>query len=139
MRGFVLCGVLGTLAAPMSTLSLAQLPDCRTAPAGAIRIEAAHHTLVYRTVPARITVSAHFSLDVTVCAKAGVPPVQAIAVDALMPAHGHGMNYRPSVKSIGEQKFRVDGLMFHMPGRWQLIFDLRSGEATERIAHDVVL
>lgn len=56
-----------------------------------------------------------------------------------MPAHGHGMNYKATVKRVGEGAFRADGLMFHMPGRWQLIIDVRAGSTTERLAYDLVL
>ncbi len=43
--------------------------------------------------------------------------------------HKHGMNYRPSVKALGQGLYRAEGLMFHMPGRWELVFELRDGQA----------
>ena len=39
-----------------------------------------------------------------------------------MPAHQHGLNYAPEVSALGDGTFRVDGLLFHMPGLWELAF-----------------
>ena len=40
------------------------------------------------------------------------------------------MNYRPVVtaRPVGAS-YRADGLMFHMPGRWDLTFDVVAGAA----------
>lgn len=58
-----------------------------------------------------------FSLTVEICDPA---PVQGVIVDANMPAHKHGMNYRPDVVAIGDQQFQASGMLFHMPGQWEL-------------------
>lgn len=55
-----------------------------------------------------------------------------LAVDAAMPHHGHGMNMRPKVESIGPGRYRASGLLFHMDGRWELAFDLSMAGLTER-------
>jgi hypothetical protein len=36
-------------------------------------------------------------------------------------------------------RYRVEGLVLHMPGRWELSFDVRAGEESERLTHDIVL
>jgi len=56
-----------------------------------------------------------------------------------MPEHRHGMNYRPTVATSGEGRYRAEGLLFHMPGRWQLLFDVERGGRTERLAADILL
>jgi hypothetical protein len=61
----------------------------------------------------------HFALDVVVCARAGAALPVALRVDADMPAHRHGMNYRPTVRALGDGRYRADGLMLHMAGRWR--------------------
>jgi hypothetical protein len=63
----------------------------------------------------------------------------ALAVDATMPEHRHGMNYRPTVVARGTGIYRADGLMFHMPGRWDLLFDLVTPAGTERLTATVLL
>jgi cytochrome c peroxidase len=58
---------------------------------------------------------------VAACAKAGPAP-KTLKVDAHMPAHRHGMNYAPKVTALGPGRWRAEGLLFHMPGRWELVF-----------------
>jgi hypothetical protein len=49
------------------------------------------------------------------------------------------MNYRAVVVPRGNGRYVAEGLLFHMPGRWQLVFDVASGAGTERLVRDVVL
>jgi hypothetical protein len=60
-----------------------------------------------------------------------------LAVDAAMPQHGHGMNRVPHVEKMGAGRFHVDGLDFHMPGKWELYFDVARGARVERAQTDV--
>ena len=56
-----------------------------------------------------------------------------IRVDARMPAHGHGMNYTPTEKNLGPGHARFEGLVFHMPGHWEISFDIFSDGARKRL------
>lgn len=82
-----------------------------------------------------IEVSRHFELLVRVC------PVEAelLAVDATMPAHRHGMNYRPSLQPLGDGRWRVEGLLFHMRGAWELRLDLRVAGRTQALRQAIEL
>lgn len=62
-----------------------------------------------------------------------------LSVDAAMPHHGHGMNVRPKVEALGGGRFRVTGLLFHMPGRWELMFDRTRNGLLERAQTTVQL
>jgi hypothetical protein len=106
--------------------------------AGASRIETSTLVLAYRPVPAPIAVGRHFAVDAAVCAKRGPLP-HALRVDAQMPAHRHGMNYRAKVIPQGPGRWRAEGLMFHMPGQWQFVFDVEAGERRERLTADVAV
>ena len=94
--------------------------------------------LVYKTVPAVPVVGRHFALEIALCptASAAAPATPrgnapaTLSVDAHMPEHRHGMNYRPSVSRRGPGLYRAQGLMFHMPGRWELVFELRDAAGT---------
>jgi hypothetical protein len=97
------------------------------------RAESSRYVVAWRADPAPIVVSRHFALDVVVCGKAGAPPARTLRVDATMPAHRHGMNYRPTVAPAGAGRFRVEGLMFHMPGAWEFAFDVANDEGSERL------
>ena len=62
---------------------------------------------------------------------AGGAPVDDVElhVHAWMPAHRHGMVRNPVATSIGDGGYEVRGMLFHMPGHWQLFFDvIRDGE-----------
>ena len=85
----------------------------------------------------RIPMARHFALDVQLCDKDGVSVAQLTKADASMPAHKHGMNYRPTIKPLGNGRFRVDGMMFHMAGQWQLAFEVQAGKEIIRLTHDV--
>lgn len=63
-----------------------------------------------------------FSMIVQLC------PADAslLRVDASMPEHRHGMNYKTSLHALGDGRWRVDGLLWHMAGRWELRWDVRS-------------
>jgi len=98
------------------------------------KIEAARHLVLYRTRPAPLRVGEHFVLEFAVC-----PAPESVRVDAWMPEHRHGMNYRPTVAALGEGRYRAEGLMLHMAGRWELVFEVRAGGATERIAQNIRL
>ena len=89
------------------------------------RIDAAQVQLAYRLRPDPVPVGRHFAIDIVVCPKGNVPLPAELRVDATMPEHRHGMNYRPSIQSVGPGQYRAEGLLFHMPGRWELVFELR--------------
>ena len=79
-------------------------------------------TVVFAPRPWPVPVGRLFALDIAVCPTAGTALPASLRVDADMPAHRHGMNYRPSVTALGNGRFVAEGLMFHMPGRWRLQF-----------------
>lgn len=116
------------LAAPVLQAAAA---DCGTALDAAHRrqVDGANLRLAWAPQPAPLRSGRHFALDIVVC------PAQAVltGVDADMPAHRHGMNYRPSLKALGDGRYRAEGLLLHMPGRWRLSFLF----GRERLSHEV--
>jgi cytochrome c peroxidase len=101
------------------------------------RLESTRYVLAFQTGP--VAVAQHFALDIAACGKAGHPAPESLKVDAHMPEHRHGMNYAPAVKALAPGRWRAEGLMLHMPGRWQLVFELRGGGTSERLASSLVL
>ena len=128
-----------TLAAqPTQTESLDTRPQ--TAPPAwsqglAITSNAGAYRVIYRSSPSPIPRGEIYALEVWVFdARDTDHPLTdvALTVDASMPEHQHGMNRRPVVRVLEGGGFRVDFLMFHMPGRWELYFDVTRGAITER-------
>lgn len=67
--------------------------------------------------PAAIPLNGWFAVEVELTpADAG----RILAIDAQMPAHRHGMNVRPELSSPGPGRLRAEGLLWHMPGDWEL-------------------
>jgi hypothetical protein len=127
----------GWLAAALAAAPLPALAQQCNAPGQ--RIESDRVVIVYRTTPPRIAVGKHFAVEALVCAKGVGAPPTGLRVDAAMPEHRHGMNYRARVLPQGEGRYRAEGLLFHMPGRWQLLFDVDRSGGTERLAAEIVL
>jgi hypothetical protein len=51
-----------------------------------------------------------------------------------MPEHRHGMNYRTKVVPLGPGRFHSEGWLFHMPGRWELLFEIDTPGARETLS-----
>lgn len=84
--------------------------------------------------PDPIPLNEHFTIEVRVEAVDGAALSESVVceVDADMPAHRHGMNTAPTVSNLGPGRYAVDGLLFHMPGRWELYCDVVQGPVRER-------
>ncbi len=95
------------------------------------------YTVAYKT-PVPIPLNRLFEVEVWV---RGSEPNSALElrVDAAMPHHHHGMNRTPVVEKRGPGHYLVSGMLFHMPGRWQMYFDVTNGPFTERAQDDVHL
>lgn len=90
---------------------------------------------LWRAQPQPIQTGQLFAVEVEIC------PADAalLKVEATMPEHQHGMNYRPSITRLASGHWRAEGLMFHMPGRWALRFDVQSGGRSHSLRDSVTL
>ena len=103
------------------------------------RLESSDLVVLFRTVPSPIEIGRHFTVEALVCP---TPPIGAAAgfmVDARMPEHRHGMNYRAHVFRKPDGIYVAEGLLFHMPGLWQLMFDVERAGRMERLTTDIDL
>ncbi len=103
--------------------SVATADDCPRPGEGARQLVSEPYVVSFVAESGVIPVGEHFTIVAGVC-RAGMPFVGDVQVSADMPAHGHGMNYRPEVVTLGPGRYRVSGMMFHMPGNWRLVFTL---------------
>lgn len=87
--------------------------------------------LAYRVEPAA-AVGRMVAVEVATCHGLALD-----GFDARMPVHGHGLNYRPRIVATGPGAYRIEGVLFHMPGPWQLAFDVRAGETARRLTADL--
>ncbi len=113
-------------AAPSSKPASAALEGLSNQETYFVRVEA---------TPSVIPQNDLFSLKVWV-ADAATPTAPArdvtVVVDAGMPEHQHGMNTAPQLTATAEGWYDVEGMMFHMPGFWEIYVDVTRGGVTER-------
>lgn len=55
----------------------------------------------------------------------GEGEIDSLRVDAAMPAHGHGMMTDPKTILQPDGSFLTTGMLLHMPGDWEIYFDIR--------------
>ena len=52
-----------------------------------------------------------------------------ITVTGGMPDHDHGLPTQPQVTDeVGDGTYLLEGMRFHMPGKWQIVIDFRVGD-----------
>ncbi|HMN97751.1 MAG TPA: FixH family protein [Phycisphaerales bacterium] len=139
----------GATSAAASSAPGGAAPGAPVAASGAVgpalegrRIESndGSYVVIYTTRPAPIPTNETFEVDVVILdARRGQALVSdaELFVDAAMPHHRHGMNVVPVVRKTNDGGYVARGMLFHMPGRWELYFDITRRGATER-AQDVV-
>jgi hypothetical protein len=110
---------------------------CPLDPAGApMQSVEGLYSVNFKMVPESVTVGEPFSVLLSVCDRNGKPFDGRLRASAEMPAHKHGMNYRPSVTFEGHGKFRLQGFLFHMPGQWRVILEFEDDRRTDRMLVD---
>lgn len=94
-----------------------------------------------RSGPEGVPALEPFSLEVEIEGGGGVPLQDGalVLVDAAMPHHGHGMNFVPEITRVGPGRYAVEGMLFHMRGRWELFVDVERDGVRERAQWTVVL
>jgi hypothetical protein len=61
-----------------------------------------------------------------------------VDVDARMPHHHHGMYRVPLIRLMGGSgHYEAVGMLFHMPGYWEIYFDITHDGVTERAQFSV--
>lgn len=106
------------------------------------------YVVEYETKPAPIPLNRIFSLTARVYdgrtfdvdAPRPAPLRDAILViDAGMPEHNHGMNRNPRITRNDDGSYTAAGMLFHMPGRWALYFDITRSGLVERAEASIEL
>lgn len=73
------------------------------------------------------------------CARGASCAHSGLSFGAIMPQHGHGLSYAPQVERVGDNEYLVRGIRFHMPGYWQVHFDVLTEAGMERAQFDADL
>jgi hypothetical protein len=97
-----------------------------------------HYMIAFRPEPMRIELGQPFALLFNVCTKNG-NPAELVAVEAQMAEQKHGMTRKPALVPAGDGRYRAEGMMFDAPGRWEVAIDVRAGEESERLTHEIIV
>ncbi len=121
-----------------------QAPPPATPAAAAIwpakrKTDRGNFTVTIQPEGGNIAVNKHFSIGVTVEPGAEAAAPASVSVDADMPSHGHGMNTKPETIHEGGQRYRANGMLFHMEGEWSIVVEISAGATKERAAFPVLI
>jgi len=101
---------------------------------GKIESNDRNYTVFFSPLKSEMPLNRYFDMDVYV--RGAMQQVirfpLVMEVDAGMRAHNHGMNVKPDIKDLGQGHYKVNGMLFHMPGEWFLTFSLHRGVIAEK-------
>ncbi len=98
--------------------------------------------VLYRPHPDPIVLNEPFEVELRVFENGSSPrPIEGadVYVSGWMPDHLHGMVLQPETTELGGGIYRARGLLFHMPGHWQIFVDVVVGRKPERATFEIRL
>lgn len=129
MRSTPSLAILTLLAATLNVSGRTEEPN------GTFVSDGDRFVLAYASQLEPITINTMHAWELTLTTRAGVPVTGAsFAVSGGMPAHDHGLPTAPRVtRELGEGRYLLEGVRFHMAGAWELTFEVITRDATDRI------
>ena len=94
--------------------------------------------LAFRPDPPIVEVGQPFALILNVCTRGG-DAAELLSVEAEMSEKKKVMLGHATIVSGSDGRYRAEGLLFNEPGRWGVTFDVRSGEETESLEHELIV
>ncbi len=95
--------------------------------------------VAWRPVEGDVPRNEHFKIEVEVFKDDVRYAVTRLGVRGWMPDHAHGFVQQPLITDLGEGRFLVEGLLFHMRGFWNLIFDVRDEASEDVVEFDITI
>ena len=95
--------------------------------------------VTYTTTPNPLPLNDYFDMAVTLTEAEVSTDELVLGVDAKMPEHNHGMNVLPEFEMGGRGKLAVKGMLFHMPGHWEITVQVTRGETSDSVIFNVYL
>jgi tripartite motif-containing protein 71 len=95
----------------------------------------------YDLLDGTIELNKPFSMLLTIRTTSGASLAKdvSLSVSATMPAHYHGMSTEPRVTRQSDGRWKVEGMLLHMQGAWQVNFDISEKKAVERAQIDLLI
>ncbi len=133
-----LCILITAGSAGCKKAQQAAQPPASAMPAAAViwpakcKTERGSFTVTIQPTGGGITLNKHFSLNITLTPDEGASVPTSVSATADMPSHGHGMNTAPETIHEGGQRYRANGMLFHMAGDWSIMVEITAGAKIER-------
>lgn len=94
----------------------------------------------YVSTPSPVPLLATHAWTVTIADGEGRPVRDAtLTVLGGMPEHDHGFPTTPQVKPLGDGRYLVEGIKFHMPGDWVVILRIQAGSNSDSVRFELHL
>ena len=94
----------------------------------------------YTATPSPVPLLATHTWTVTIADDKGRPVRDAtVTVLGGMPEHDHGFPTTPQVKPLGDGRYLVEGIKFHMPGAWVVILRIQAGANGDSVRFELHL
>src|SRR5216684_2640743 len=90
-----------------------------------------HYMIAFRPDPSRIEIGEPFALVLNVCTKGG-DAAELVGVDAQLSDEARARPQHLKIVPGKDGRYRAEGLLLPTVGRWEVGFDIRSGEESER-------
>ncbi|MCB9637723.1 MAG: FixH family protein [Myxococcales bacterium] len=101
------------------------------------------YRITYAPSPDPIPLNENFGLMITVEYADGremtLPEDLTVKADGFMPEHNHGMLQAPTVQKESSAKYKIEGMKFHMPGKWQLKVEITTNNKTELAEFEIMM
>jgi hypothetical protein len=100
----------------------------------AIESRGKNYQIIFSPKKGKIPLNQYFDMDIQIKGIMGQmikSPIK-LSVEAGMKAHNHGMNSKPIIESLGQGRYKVKGLLFHMSGPWFIEFSIRRGATFDK-------
>ena len=124
---------------PAATLLTLVLLACGPGGGTPVLSEGGEVRLTWSSQPSPVPLNVPFELHLELT-RAGRPLTGArVHARAGMPAHGHGMVREPRTLPAGEGRYRVEGMLFHMPGLWEVEVQVMAEGLDDRVVFPIVL
>jgi len=100
-----------------------------------------NYTIIFSPATANMPLNEYFDMEVYVRGqtKQVLDYSLELQIDAGMKTHNHGMNISPNITALGKGKFKVEGMLFHMPGNWFLRFLVSRGVISDKAEINLVI
>lgn len=129
-RAALLSRLAATLAIVVSLAAAAADAETRWWPS-----ESGRYRVSYESRLEPIAINRLHQWVLTVTDAAGEPVDDArLRVSGGMPAHDHGLPTEPRVvEALGDGRYLLDGMRFHMHGAWEIVVQLETGGRSDTV------